>query len=101
MPVMMIRYEVAEEGVAEVVSAIEAAFSAVATEQPEGIRYAYLRRAGSTEFVALLELDEGVGNPLPGIAAARRLQETVAKWDVGTAPTPQPLDIHGTYRFFG
>ncbi|MER5625809.1 hypothetical protein ABT061_32705 [Streptosporangium sp. NPDC002544] len=99
MPVLMIRYQVADEGVAEVVEAIETAFAAVATEQPEGVRYAYLRRTGSTEFVALLDLDEGVENPLPGIAAARQLQATVARWAVGPAPTPQPLDVLGAYRF--
>ncbi|MER5646048.1 hypothetical protein [Streptosporangium sp. NPDC002524] len=101
MPVMMIRYQVAYEGVAEVVEAIETAFAEVEKERPEGVRYAYLRRAGTTEFVALLELDEGAENPLPGIAAARRLQATVARWAVGPAPAPQPLDVLGAYRFFG
>lgn len=101
MPVLMIRYRVSDEGVAEVVDAIKTAFAAVEAQQPEGIRYAYLRRAGSTEFVALLEIDEGVENPLPGIEATRRLQATVAKWAVRRAPTPQPLDVLGTYRVLG
>ncbi|WP_326825991.1 hypothetical protein [Streptosporangium sp. NBC_01756] len=98
MPVLMIRYQVADEGVAELVDAIEAAFAAVEAQRPEGIRYAYLRQAGSTEFIALLDLDEGVENPLPGIEAARRLQATVAKWAVGTGATPQPFDVLGAYR---
>jgi hypothetical protein len=97
MPVLMVRYQVAEAGVGEVADAIETAFAAVKAQQPEGIRYAYLRRSGSTEFVALLELDEGE-NPRPGIEAARRLQATVAKWAVGPAPRPQPLELLGTYR---
>lgn len=101
MPVLMIRYQVADEGVTEVVEAIETAFSAVEAQRPEGIRYAYLRRADSAEFVALLELGEGVENPLPGIEAARQLQSTVAKWAVGTEPTPQPFDVLGAYRFLG
>jgi hypothetical protein len=102
MPVrLMIRYQVAEEGVAEVSEAIEAAFEAVEAQQPQGVRYAYLRRAGSTEFIALLELDEGVENPLPGIEEARRLQATVAKWAVGPAPAPQPLDVLGAYGMLG
>ncbi|WP_406311759.1 hypothetical protein OHA77_24035 [Streptosporangium sp. NBC_01639] len=98
MPVLMIRYQVADEGVAELVDAIEAAFAAVEAQRPEGIRYAYLRQAGSTEFIALLDLDEGVENPLPGIEAARRLQATVAKWAVGTGATPQPFEVLGAYR---
>jgi hypothetical protein len=52
MPVLMIRYQVADEGVAEIVDAIEAAFKAVKTEQPEGIRYAYLRRAGTYRLLS-------------------------------------------------
>ncbi|MFE7397567.1 hypothetical protein [Streptomyces sp. NPDC057557] len=58
MPVLMIHHQVADEGVAEVVDAIEAAFAAVEAQRPEGIRYAHLCRAGSTEFIALLNLDE-------------------------------------------
>ncbi|TCO47970.1 hypothetical protein [Actinocrispum wychmicini] len=96
MPVLMIRYQVADEGVTEVATAVENAFAAVATQQPDGIRYAYLRNAN--EFIALLALDENVENPLPGIEEARQLQATVAKWAVGTAPAPQPFEILGTYR---
>ncbi|MER5325381.1 hypothetical protein [Streptosporangium roseum] len=101
MSVFMISYQVADEGVAEVVEAIEKAFAAVDAQRPDGIRYAYLRRAGSTEFVALLELADGVENPLPGIAEARRLQATVARWAVGAAPAPQPFDVLGDYRMLG
>ena len=98
MPVLMIRYQVAEEGVPEVVSAVSKAFAAIASERPDGIRYAYLRRPDSTEFVALLMLEDGVENPLPGIDAARELQATVAKWATGNAPVPQPFSILGAYR---
>jgi hypothetical protein len=94
---MMIRYQVAEEGVAAVVAAIEAAFAAVAAQQPHGVRYIYGRRAGSSEFVAVLELDEGIDNPLFGIAEARALQSTISRWVVGDAPTPQALDVIGSY----
>lgn len=51
----------------------------------------------SSEFVGLLELDEGVDNPLPSIGAARDLQAAVAKWVTGDAPAPQPLDLLGSY----
>jgi hypothetical protein len=98
MSVFMISYHVADEGVAEVVGAIDKAFAALDAQQPAGIRYTYLRRAGSTEFMALLELADGVENPLPGIAETRELQATVAKWAEGPAPTPQPFDVLGAYR---
>ncbi|MFE4330504.1 hypothetical protein ACFRQM_13875 [Streptomyces sp. NPDC056831] len=67
MPVLMIRHQVADEGAAEFVDATEAAFAAVEAQRSEGIRYAYLRRAGRAEFIARLGLDEGVENPLPGL----------------------------------
>ncbi|MEV5829314.1 hypothetical protein AB0L25_27510 [Spirillospora sp. NPDC052242] len=101
MPVFVLSYQVSDEGVAEVAEAVEKAFAAVKAHRPEGVRYAYLRRAGSAEFVALLELAEGMENPLPGIAEARELQATVAKWAVGPAPAPRPVEVLGDYGMFG
>ena len=101
MPVLMMRYEVAHEGVAEVVDAIGKAFAALKAERPKGIRYAYLHDPERSEFIALLKVAEGIENPLPGIEAARGLQATVAKWAAETAPAPQPLDVVGTYRVLG
>ncbi|MER5418847.1 hypothetical protein [Streptosporangium roseum] len=101
MSVFMISYQVADEGVTEVVEAIEKAFAAVDAQRPDGIRYTYLRRVGGTEFVALLELADGVENPLPGLAEARRLQATVARWAVGPASAPQPFEVLGDYRMRG
>jgi hypothetical protein len=98
MPVLMVRYQVADEGVAEVTAAVESAFKAVDASRPEGVRYAYLRCSGSRDFIALLDLDEGVENPLPGIEEARQLQATVAKWAVGSAPAPRPVEVLGAYR---
>jgi hypothetical protein len=94
----MIRYQVPDEGVAEVTAAVSAAFDALASKRPEGVRYAYYRCAERPELVALLELDEGVDNPLPTIEAARALQATVARWSVGGPPTPEPLTVLGEYR---
>ena len=74
MAIMMVRYEVGEDDVAEVVNAIEQTFAALAERKPHGVRYLYLRRSSGAEFVALLELDDGVENPLPAITAARHLQ---------------------------
>lgn len=101
MPVFVLSYQVSDEGVAEVAEAVEKAFAAVNAQRPEGVRYAYLRRAGSGEFVALLELAEGVENPLPGIAEARELQATVARWAAGPAPAPRPFEVLGDYGVFG
>jgi hypothetical protein len=99
--VLTIRYEVEEEGVGEVLDAIATAFAAVDAARPHGIRYAYLRRRDSPVFIALLEVDDGIENPLPGIGATRDLQATVAKWAAGSAPTPEPFEVLGSYRMLG
>jgi hypothetical protein len=101
VPVLMITYQAEDDGVAEVTSATEKAFAAVEAQRPDGLRYAYLRRADSGEFLALLELDEGIENPLPGIQATRDLQATVARWATGPAPVPQPFELVGDYRMLG
>jgi hypothetical protein len=95
----VVRYQVAQGGVEPVTGAVEKAFSAVAEAKPKGIRYSYYRIAGKPEFLAILELPDGADNPLLGIEGARELQATVAKWAEGATPTPEPLQVIGTYGF--
>lgn len=99
MPLMMVRYHVSEEGVPKVIAAVEAAVAALKAQNPKGVHYAYARRAGGTEFVAVLALDEGAENPLLAIPAARELQATVAKFVTGEPPMPQPFDLIASYGF--
>jgi hypothetical protein len=99
MSMLLLRYHVADEGVRHVIGAVDAAIAALRAKRPEGIRYAYYRRADSSEFIALLELEDGVDNPLLGIEAARALQATVAKWVAGEPPVPQALELLGSYGF--
>jgi hypothetical protein len=97
MSTLLIRYDIPEDGVEELVKAVEAGFAAVNEVAPDGIRWTYWRRADSTEFVALVELDEGVENPLFAIDAAKELQSVIAKWVDGDPPRPQPLQLLGAY----
>ena len=48
-------------------------------------------------FVALLELEEGVDNPLPGIAAAEEFRENLRNWVVEPR-TWEELEVGGSYR---
>jgi hypothetical protein len=48
-------------------------------------------------FLALLELEEGVDNPLPGIAAAEEFQENLRNWVV-EPPIWEELEVGGWYR---
>ena len=51
-------------------------------------------------FLLLLELADGVENPLPAIAEARSFQHQMAAW-AATPPAPEPLAVVGSYRLFG
>lgn len=97
MPTLIVRYEVGPQGVDDIVKAVELAFAAVNERQPNGIRWTYWQGPGDTEFGAILELADGVENPLPGIAAARGVQEAIAKGIVGEPPTPKPVTVIGSY----
>jgi hypothetical protein len=98
--VLMVRYQVREESVADVEAAIEKAFAAIEAEQPAGIRYAMGTLPDGVTFVGVLELEDGVDNPLPGIPAARALQQSLPGLVVGEPPVPQPVQVLGSYRLF-
>lgn len=97
MTTLVIRYQTSDEGAEEVANATKEVFAALEGQQPKGIRFSYYRVVGSADFVAVLELAEGVENPLPGIEAARQLQATVAEHAVGASPAPQPVHVLGSY----
>lgn len=101
MTVLMVRYEVEKESVADVEAGIETMMAAIDQARPAGIRYALCKLPDGVTFVGVLALDDGVDNPLPGIAAARRFQEDLRSWVVGAPPTPEPLDVIGAYQLFG
>lgn len=98
MPTLVVRYQVSQDGVEPVTTAVENAFTAITEAQPDGIRFSYYRIAGKPEFLAILELADGAENPLPGIDGARQLQATMGKWAEGTTPpAPEPLQVLATY----
>jgi hypothetical protein len=97
MPTLAIRYETAPEGVAAVTTAIRDVMAGLHALRPEGVRFTYYRLASGNEFMGLLELVDGVENPLPALAQAPELQAAVAKWALGEPPVPQPLEVIGGY----
>jgi hypothetical protein len=99
--VLMVRYQVREESVAEVEAGIERVFQAIEKEQPAGVRYAMGKLPDGVTFVGVLELDDGVDNPLSGIPAARELQQSLPGLVVGEPPVPQPVHVVGSFGMFG
>lgn len=77
--------------------------SAIDEQRPGGVRYAYTKLSDGVTFVAFLELAEGVQNPLPGIRECREFQQHLKnRWlDQSDIPAPEPLEVIGSYGFFG
>jgi hypothetical protein len=100
MTVLMVRYQVREESVAEVEARIEKAMVAIEAERPAGIRYAMGKLPDGVTFVGVLEIEDGVDNPLPGIPAAREFQQSLPGLVVGETPVPEPVQVVGSYRLF-
>lgn len=102
MTVLTVSYQVREEGVPEVEAGIETLMAAISDERTAGIRrYALGKLPDGVTFVGLLELDDGVGNPLAGMAAAQDLQRALGTWVVGGPPVPQPVHVVGAYGWEG
>jgi hypothetical protein len=99
MGLMMVRAKVKADNAAEVEAAAKTSFSALEDAQPQGVRYTSCRLPDGETFVALLELEEGMENPLPSIPAFVEFQEKLKGWLV-EPPVPEQLTIVGSYRSF-
>lgn len=97
MSVMMLRTKVRPECAAEVEAGVKTLFAALEQERPAGIRYSSYRMADGVTYVVLLEVQEGVENPLPSLAAFREFQENLKQW-LAEPPAPEALVVVGDYR---
>ena len=50
-------------------------FGALEAAQPEGVRYAWILLPDGETFAALVQVDDGVENPIPNFPEFRELQE--------------------------
>jgi hypothetical protein len=99
MPVLMVRAKVKPEHTADVDAAAERMFAAIRKAEVEGVRYASGRLSDGVTYVALLQVDDGVDNPLPALPEFREFQESLKNW-VAEPPTPDQLTVVGSYRLF-
>ena len=98
MTVQMVRFTTTPEHVPEIERRIAALVTALADEQPAGVRYAATKLSDGLTFMLWLELAEGVDeNPLPAIPAAREFQQGLGAW-TAAPPTPEPVTVVGSYR---
>jgi hypothetical protein len=99
MSVLMAQAKVKTENVTDVQTAANKMFAALDAAQPEGVRYAWAVFPDGETFVALVQLDDGVENPIPAFPEFRELQERLEGW-IAEPPNSQPLTVVGSYRLF-
>src|SRR5262249_36225239 len=99
MSVEMVEAKIKAESVADVQAAAKKMFAAINTAKPEGIRYASCLLPDGETFVALLQIDDGMENPLPGLPEWREFFEGVEASRAAPANVQQ-LTLIGSYRLF-
>lgn len=99
MNILMVRAKVKAANASEVEAASRRVFAALQQKQPEGIRYTSCRLSDGVTYVALLELDDGIDNPLPALPEFREFQESLKNW-MAEPPVVEQLTLVGSYRFF-
>lgn len=99
MSVQMAKAKVKPESVSDIEAATKNLFAAINATHPKGIRYASLLLADGETFVAVVEIDDGVENPIPGFPEFGELQELVD----GARAEPSTFEqwsVVGSYRLF-
>jgi hypothetical protein len=96
MSVHMLRFAVDQADVPAVEAGADEMMRAIAAENPVGVRYSVSRLPDGVTFVGLLELADGVPNPLPGIPECRDFQLGLRTW-CAEPPVSQELTVVGTY----
>jgi hypothetical protein len=99
MSLHMVEAKIKRDRITGVQAAAKKMFAAIDGAQPEGIRYASCLLPDGETFVALLQLDDGVENPLPGFPEFREFLEGVEASRAEPANV-QPLTVIGSYRLF-
>ena len=99
MSVSVVRAQLKEEHVAEAEAAVKRMFAAIEREGIEGIRYASIKLEDGVTFVALLEIEDGMDNPLFGLPEAKEFYDALPGWYV-QPPEFGPGTVVGSYRLF-
>jgi hypothetical protein len=99
MSVLTVRATLKEEHVADAEAAVKRMFAAIERERLEGIRYASVRLEDGVTFLALLEVEDGMENPLAGLPEAQEFYASLPGWHAGP-PEVGPATVIGSYRFF-
>jgi len=97
MSAMLLRTKVKADKATEVEAAVRSLFAALEEAQPKGIRYTSLRLADGVTYVVLLQVEEGIDNPLPKLPEFLRFQENLKGW-LAEPPAPDQVTVIGDYQ---
>ncbi len=99
MNVITVRATLKEEHVADAEAAAKRMFAAIEREGIEGVRYASIKLQDGVTFLALLELEDGLENPLPAVPEAQEFYASLPGWYT-EPPEVGPGTVVGSYRLF-
>jgi hypothetical protein len=74
-------------------------FAVIEQSQLSGVRYAACKLSDGVTYLAPLELDEGIENPLPALVEFRDFQDKLKTWMTGP-PNPEQATVIGSYGLF-
>jgi hypothetical protein len=97
---VIVRYKVKPERAAENVALVEKVFAQLASEKPEGIRYATFKLEDGVSFIHVATVEAADGkNPLLALAAFKHFSEAIKDRCI-EPPISMQADVVGEYRLF-
>ena len=99
MSVHMAQAKVNAESVTDLKTAANKMFAAIDAAEPQRVRHAWCVLPDGETFVALVQVDDGVKNPIPALPEFQAIQEGIDGW-LAEPAAAQPLMVVGSYRLF-
>src|SRR5215217_7500325 len=97
LSVLIVTSKAAPAHTGELEAAAQKMFAAIERQAPKGIKYASCRLADGVTYVAVLEVQDGVENPLPSIPEFQEFQQGLRTW-IAEPPNAGPATVIGNYQ---
>jgi hypothetical protein len=97
MRMLMARFQIKEDAIEAFTEARDKLLLALSQEKPKGIRYLWSALPDRASFVGLLELEDGVENPLPSMEAGKEFLNNLLGW-VASPPVREEWKVVGIYQ---
>lgn len=100
MSVRVIRSTIKPECADAAEAGAQRLFAAINRAKPRGVRYASTHLQDRTTYLAVLEVEDGIENPLPSIPEFVEFANELKNW-TAAPPEVEMFDVVGSYRLFG